>query len=45
MTMAEDDDIIRTTLQQAGVKPEDLGLKIVNQKQVDKDGISLPIPR
>ena len=32
---AEDDDIIRTTLQNAGVKPEALGLKVVNQKRVD----------
>ncbi|KAK1826617.1 hypothetical protein QBC39DRAFT_396522 [Podospora conica] len=32
----KDDDIIRTTLENAGVNPEDLGIQVVNQKRVDE---------
>ncbi|KAK0737904.1 hypothetical protein B0T18DRAFT_473839 [Schizothecium vesticola] len=34
--ITEDDDIIRTTLLNAGVEPEALGLEVVNQKRVDE---------
>ena len=44
MFITEDDDIIRTTLQNAGVEPETLGLEVMNQKRVDeKNGTFAPI--
>ena len=38
----EDDEIIRTTMERANINPEDVGLEIVNTKQVKEKGGPLP---